>query len=253
VKNGGKRDVLVVCGDGINCEIETARAFEQAGATTSIVLTNELLDRPSMILDHQILAFPGGFSYGDEIRSGKLLAEKLRTVATDQLEHFRTQGGLMIGICNGFQILMQLGLFAENLGAEREQTLKTNASHQFLNRWVELELSSGAKKSPWLKSLPSRMWMPMCPKEGGVFESCPDASSVPFKYSASCQGTIDQIAALLDPTGQVLGIMPHPEAALQPFLYPSTIPNAESHANAARQIFKNAVEHIRSIKSENRS
>ncbi len=253
MNKGVKRDVLVVSGDGINCEIETARAFEQAGATTSIVLTNELLDRPSMILDHQILAFPGGFSYGDEIRSGKLLAEKLRTVATDQLEKFRNQGGLMIGICNGFQILMQLGLFAENLGAVREQTLKTNASHQFLNRWVELELSTGAKNSPWLKSLPSRMWMPMRHKEGRIFGDRPDSSRVAFKYLEDVNGAIDQIAALLDPTGQVLGIMPHPEAALQPFLYPSTISNAESHANAARQIFKNAVEHIHSIKTENRS
>lgn len=245
-----KRDVLVVCGDGINCEVETARAFEQAGATTSLVLTNELLERPSLILDHQILAFPGGFSYGDEIRSGKLLAEKLRTVATDQLEKFRARGGLMIGICNGFQILMQLGLFAESLSAVREQTLKTNQSHQFLDRWVELELSSGATNSPWLKSLPARMWLPMRHKEGRIFGDRPAPSRVAFKYLEDVNGAVDQIAALLDPSGQVLGIMPHPEAALESFLYPSTIPNAEAHANAARQIFKNAVAHIRSMKTE---
>src|SRR5688572_12137534 len=110
------KKALIITGDGINCERETARAFEEAGAHSEIIHINSLLKNPKQLLDAQIFAVPGGFSFGDELKSGKILAEKMRESLMETFVSFTRRGGLTIGVCNGFQILIQLGAFEKDLG-----------------------------------------------------------------------------------------------------------------------------------------
>src|SRR5665213_712302 len=127
-------------GYGINCEEETKFAFELAGGNADIVHINDLIVKPEMMKQYQILAFPGGFSYGDDTGSGKAFANKFRNHLQKELDAFIARDTLTIGICNGFQIITNLGLVP---GA-----LTHNASAQYINRWIDLEVTG---TSPWLK------------------------------------------------------------------------------------------------------
>ena len=240
-----KKGVLVLSGDGMNCERESARAFAEAGAQTTIFHVNELLAQPKSLLDYSILCIPGGFSFGDELRSGKILAEKIRAHVLPAFHEFTKLGGLSIGICNGFQVLIQLGVFG-NDDSKREATLATNDHGTFLNQWVELEITTAAKESPWFEGLSGKLLLPMRHKEGRiVLKDQKSASSFrfPLRYVEPVNGSFERSAALLDSSGQILGIMPHPEAATHGFLNALTSPEISAEANAAkvRKIFENAV------------
>lgn len=242
--------VLVLSGDGMNCERESARAFTDAGAKADIVHVNEFLETPSQLLAYQVLCIPGGFSFGDELRSGKILAEKLKRQVMPIFNEFTRKKGLTIGICNGFQVLIQLGVFGDN-PAQREITLATNDHGTFLNQWVSLEVTGDAKSSPWFKDISGRLLMPMRHKEGRLVpKSAVETTQFrfPLRYSKAVNGSFKQAAALLDSSGQILGIMPHPEAATHSFLsalQDSEI-TAEANAKKVRKIFENAVEWSRS-------
>lgn len=240
-----KSTVLVLSGDGMNCEHESARAFTDAGATAKILHVNELLQNPKQLLDYQVLCIPGGFSFGDELRSGKILAEKLRMHVAPVFELFTERGGLTIGICNGFQVLIQLGVFGK-LDQAREVTLATNDHGTFLNQWVELELTKDAAGSPWFHGLSGKLLMPMRHKEGRIVLKDDDQESkfrFPLRYTEAVNGSFRQSAALLDETKQILGIMPHPEAATHGFLNALPHPEISPEENAAkiRTLFENAV------------
>ena len=239
------KKVLILSGDGINCERETARAFEQAGGQASIIHINEVLKQPSLLLDFSIFCIPGGFSFGDELRSGKILAEKIRAQLGTVFEQFTKNGGLTIGICNGFQVLMQLGAFT-GLKSTRTITLATNSHGQFLDRWVELNIDPSAAKSPWFANLNGKLRLPIRHKEGRMViheGAAVDKFTFPLRYADDVNGSILQSAALLDPTGQILGLMPHPEAATESFLNPMSLSQdlAEFNANQVKQIFSNSI------------
>lgn len=240
------KKALILTGDGINCERETARAFEEARANAEIVHVNSLLINPKQLLDAQIFALPGGFSFGDELKSGKILAEKMRESLMETFLAFTRKGGLTIGVCNGFQILIQLGAFEKELGATtRNATLSTNDHGRFMNRWVTCTVTDQAKASPWFRGVSGTLMLPVRHKEGRIQLSGTLDALIPLRYQEAINGSHDRAAALLDPTGRIFGLMPHPEAGIQAFLNPLDVPPHQKteNANILKKLFRNAVEH----------
>ena len=214
-----KPRALVLCGDGINCDGETAWALETAGFEPARLHTTSFLDNPETLSQIQLLVIPGGFSFGDEIASGKILALKIKRKMRDALTAFIGKGGLVIGICNGFQVLVQMGLlpFSEP-GAPRVVSLTRNAEGRFVNRWVELDVKP-SNPSPFFESL-SRIHLPIRHGEGrlavGNAQDTNAAAEVSrhaaLRYVEDVNGSHEKIAALTNTKGNVLGLMPHPEA-----------------------------------------
>lgn len=156
--------VLILRAPGTNCDGETAHAFALARARADVLHVNRLLERPALLNDYQILCFPGGFSYGDDIASGRILANQLRRHLSEPLSRFRESGKLILGICNGFQILIQSGLLLDDepqFGPPA--TLAWNASGKFEDRWVRLRVQGS--KSVFLTGI-ERMYLPVAHGEG---------------------------------------------------------------------------------------
>lgn len=234
------RKVLVLMGDGINSENELSRAFGEQGATVKCVHVNELLKRPKLLSDYQLLALPGGFSFGDELRSGKILAEKLRDTLSESLELFLQQDGRIIGICNGFQVLAQLGAF--DLKGPRTFTLAENNHQTFQDKWVKLRILPEAQSySPWFRDLAGSLMLPVRHREGRIVPLAHD--KVPFsplQYAEDINGSYQQNAAAVSADGQVFGLMPHPEVATRSFLHPFRA-GAEENVQKVQKIFKNGL------------
>lgn len=217
--NGSKPEALIICGDGINCEYETEYGFELAGFSAKRIHCSDLLANPECLKDAQALIFPGGFSFGDEIASGKVLAIKLREKLQNLLHEFIDRGHLVIGICNGFQILVQLGILPNSdRDAERTVSLCHNSSGRFINRWVSMDVKN-EPNSQFFKGLET-IHLPMRHGEGrlamaGDVEEETKAmikQRAPLRYQTDVNGSFEQIAALTNAKGNVLGLMPHPEA-----------------------------------------
>ncbi len=213
--------VLILAGDGINCENETARAFELAGASASIRHINEIISIPSRLLDYDGLALPGGFSFGDDLGSGQIMAIKIRAKLMNEWNAFIGARRPVIGICNGFQILTKLGALPGGQHG-RVMALANNIQGTFINRWVTLEVD---EKSPclWTKNLRSRQFeLPIRHGEGRVvfdesshlrvLNSLESNGQIPLRYTEDVNGSTARIAGICDPTGCVFGLMPHPEA-----------------------------------------
>jgi phosphoribosylformylglycinamidine (FGAM) synthase-like amidotransferase family enzyme len=236
--------ILVLSGDGINCERETASAFIRAGGHADVIHVNEFLRNPDLLDEYSVLAFPGGFSFGDELRSGKLLAEKIRSRMVSVLQQFVGQGGLVIGICNGFQVLIQLGAFSGF--SARHETLAVNDHGEFRDFWVRLTIEEGAIGSPWFAGFASGAdwYLPVRHKEGRIVSDS-SAPRIPLRYEEPINGAVLHAAALLDPSGRVLGLMPHPEAGLDSWLNPLDQPDARKIENSAQllRLFQNGVRH----------
>lgn len=212
-----KPKALVLSGDGINCEIETQAALNLAGFDSDVVHTSALLARPGRLLDSQLLVLPGGFSFGDEIASGKVLAIKLRERLAEVLQSFIEKGCVLMGICNGFQVLVQMGLLPYSQpGSPRIVSLARNSGGRFKNIWVRLivDEDNPTKFFDGLKEVE----LPMRHGEGRI-ALAPSGGyddvvrlHAPLRYDEDVNGSFDNIAALTNETGNVLGMMPHPEA-----------------------------------------
>lgn len=212
-----KPNVIIVSGYGLNCEDETAFAFETAGAKADVVHINDLKN----LKKYQILVVPGGFSFGDDTGSGKAFAHKLKAKLGDQLHEFLQRDTLMAGICNGFQILTSAGILP---GA-----LTHNDSKKYISKWVEME---GVGNSPWVANI-KKMPVPIAHGEGKYI---PDGeTSVAFRYLDNPNGSVDNIAGILGYDGRVLGMMPHPERAQFEW----------QAGGAGLEIFKNAVTYFK--------
>lgn len=223
--------VLVLSGYGLNCEDETLHAFKQAGAVGDIVHVNDLIDDPDRLAEYQILAIPGGFSFGDDTGSGSALAVRLREHLGQQLLDFVASKKLVIGICNGAQMLVNLGLvpgFDESL--HRDAALLANATNRYQCRWVHLKVNA-SNRSPWLVGI-DELFIPVAHGEGN-FMLAPEALDLVRerdmvaaryidvqghraggKFPANPNGSTDDMAMLTDTTGRVLATMPHPERAI---------------------------------------
>lgn len=253
--------VLVLRTAGTNCDEETVFAFEQAGAQSDLVHVNRLIEHSRMLDDVQILALPGGFSYGDDISAGKIFAVRLHHDLGERLAEFVAKDRLVIGICNGFQILVKTGLLPDaRLGGGSEQsiTLTDNDSGKFEDRWVHLKAFSD--KCVFIE--PDRMiYLPIAhgegkfvPKDQAVLDRLRANGQIVFRYvDASGQsgaypvnpnGSVDDVAGICDPTGRILGIMPHPERHVRRTHHPHWTRLAEAHEPDGKSIFSNAVRYF---------
>ncbi|MBP9674366.1 MAG: phosphoribosylformylglycinamidine synthase subunit PurQ [Bacteriovoracaceae bacterium] len=242
-----KPQVLVLCGDGINCEKETARAFEMAGAKASICHINDALTQKKQLQNFQILALPGGFSFGDEISSGQILGLKMKHGMGEELKEFVQKEKLIIGICNGFQAMVKLGLLPYPL-QERVLTLTNNEPRTFIDRWVDLIVPENSN-CLWTKKLKGKkITFPIRHGEGRIafaseekaqtyFQRLKLAGQIALTYTEDINGSYENIAGLSDPTGKIFGLMPHPEAATSNLLCPSPLQEA-----LGLEIFKSAVD-----------
>jgi phosphoribosylformylglycinamidine synthase len=232
-----KPRVLVLTGYGINCDYEAEHGFKLAGGEAERVHINSLVMAEKKISDYQIVVFPGGFSFGDDIASGKVLALKSKTRLGEQLREFIAGGGLIIGICNGFQVLAKFGLLSDKPAENFEQrlTVTFNDSGRFEDRWVWLKRVS--RRSPWLEDIDG-IYLPVAHGEGKFFAppeiinaleanhqvafryARPDLSPAGGEYPLNPNGSLNDIAGIIDPTGKVLGMMPHPERFLAFYNHP---------------------------------
>lgn len=233
---GKKPLFIVMAGDGINCERETAFALEFAGAETKIIHVNDLIASPEVLKSGDGLAIPGGFSFGDELGSGQILALKIRHKLGDRFFKMVEGRKPVIGICNGFQVLVKLGLLPYPNAEERILALAANEQGGFINRWVGLNVDAQSI-CLWTQGLEkTQIELPIRHGEGRIafkageekrhYDALIDQGLVPLTYTEDVNGSYGRIAALTDPTGMVLGLMPHPEA----FIFRETYKNAGAAA-----------------------
>jgi len=253
----GKPKVFVLFGFGINCDYETQYAFNVVGAEAERIHFNELAAAPEMLQDYHIFVIPGGFSFGDDIASGKVLANKLRTKVGDALHRFVEQGRLVLGICNGFQVLVKMGLLP-NLDGDYSQsaTLTYNDSNKFEDRWVYLEVN---RRSPCVFTRGIEcMYLPVRHGEGkffvedeAVLRTLEEEGLVVFRYTDpwgrragypwNPNGSVNNIAGICNRQGTVLGMMPHPEAYNHPTNHPRWTREPVPEEGEGLRIFRNAV------------
>ncbi len=251
--------ILILRAPGTNCDVETAHAFEMAGGEAVSIHVQQLIDRPILADNFQVLCFPGGFSYGDDIAAGRVLATQLNAHLSDVVESFRSEDRLVLGICNGFQIMMRLGIFFDSANANSPATLTWNNQGRFESRWVHLKADSA---SPFLKGI-DQMYLPMAHAEGRFVTANPQTTEqlksqgqVALRYSDEHGQTGDEVlpfpvnpngaelnlAGLTDESGNVFGLMPHPERHLFATHHPFwTRRTSQPEHGDGLAIFKNAV------------
>jgi phosphoribosylformylglycinamidine synthase subunit PurQ / glutaminase len=264
-----KNSVLIITGYGLNCEDESRYAWELAGAVPKLVHFNDVLEQPSMLNEFAGLMFIGGFSYGDHMTSGHVFASRARHRLSGELEKFIAGGKLIMGVCNGFQIMVKLGLLP---GMDRDYftqklSIVQNDCGHFQNYWVRLHFE---RTSPcvFTRGL-EHMALPVRHGEGKVFtldkdfiDALESAGCVPCRYADregnatleypdNPNGSLNAIAGLCDPTGRIFGLMPHPEA----YLYPENHPQWEMQKMRGElpahglglAFFRNAVSHFQTM------
>lgn len=244
---------LIIRTAGTNCDAELAYAFEQAGASAETIHISRLIDSPGLIAGFDLIGFPGGFSYGDDIAAGRIFANRLRHRLLEPLQDAARRGVPMIGICNGFQVLVKLGLlpFAED--AKQSVTLADNTSGRFTCKWgpvVEDEQSVCV----WTKGL-GTFELPIAHGEGRfagpseVIDRLKSDGQVALRYAdgTNPNGSDDDIAGICDPSGVIFGLMPHPERYVTPTQHPQWTRQGEAFLNETMpglRIFENAVSHV---------
>lgn len=261
----GKPKVCILRTAGTNCDAETAFAFSKAGADAQVVHINRFIGHDKNLQDYQILALPGGFSYGDDIASGKIFANELRFKLSDAITKFVLDGKLIIGICNGFQILVKSGILPGNDGWEQTASLIINDSGKFEDRWVHLRATSSelrANKCVWTENLPEIIYLPVAHGEGkfvtrdkALLEELKHNGQVVFQYSDehgrlsgypdNPNGSEENIAGICDLTGRIFGLMPHPERHQDLLQHPRWMSANQRKGGEGQIIFKNAVEYAK--------
>lgn len=250
-------DVCILTGFGINSDYESQFAFEKAGAEeVKRVHVNQFIRKRDSLENYQILMFPGGFSFGDHLGSGRVLANKFRYNLRKELTQFIDDGKLIFGVCNGFQILVKMGILPALDGAYYEQTVSLvgNKSGQFESRWVSLKPEKS--KCIWTQGYEHDLELPVRHGEGQfvvksnkILQELWDKGLVTFTYTpneypGNPNGSTDAIAGICDETGRIYGMMPHPECHLFKFHHPEWTRGYEPAVNGLK-IFKNAVEFAR--------
>lgn len=256
-----KVKVLVLYGYGINCDNETGQGFKMARATAEKVHINELISGDRRLKNYQILALPGGFSFGDDISAGKVLANKFKYNLREELNDFIGDGKLIIGICNGFQAMVKLGILpALDKNYEKEKvTLTFNDSGRFEDRWVYLKINQKSN-CIWTQNI-KNLYLPVRHGEGKfisknkkVRETLNKQNQIVMQfvddeggladYPFNPNGSEDSIAGICDKTGRIFGLMPHPEG----FLFSQNHPRwtrEKIKEGEGLKIFKNAVEFVK--------
>jgi len=251
-------NVLILRTAGTNCDQETDFAFRLAGARTTLLHVNALRADPGCLGGIHVLAIPGGFSYGDDLGAGKVLANELLASLRAPLERFLDEGKLMIGICNGFQVLVKTGLLPGLHRWKQQATLTFNDSHRFEDRWTYLE---APKSVCVLAQSGERLYLPVAHAEGKlVLESesvldqmrrngqivyrYTDAAGRSVGYPWNPNGSVDNIAGICDPTGRILGMMPHPERHCLPLHDPRWPRDGLKQEGEGLRVFRRAVRFV---------
>jgi phosphoribosylformylglycinamidine synthase len=255
--------VLILRAPGSNCDQETAFAFQTAGGKPEVVHLNRLLENPKLAEGYQILAIPGGFSYGDDLSAGRIFGNQMRHHLRGCLEEFKAAGKLIIGICNGFQILIKSGVLLPDRADEPIATLTLNQSGKFEDRWIHLNVTND--RCVFLRGI-ERMYLPIAHAEGqfiardaatlqrldaagqlvlryGLPSEPPDSrpqNPGVLSYPHNPNGAQLNVAGLCDETGRVFGLMPHPERHIDPTHHPRW--TREQHERGdGLAVFENAV------------
>lgn len=261
---------LVIRAPGTNCDAEMCRAFSMAGAGVSLVHLDEVIAAPEIIERHELFGFPGGFSYGDDVASGRIFAMKVREGLYPQLRQAIARGGLVIGACNGFQVLVQIGLlpgpaggraWPESAAPVQVASLTDNQDARFCDRWV------GVKYEPnsvcvWTRGVGAAMppdaglaaavsQLPVAHGEGRFVTSAETlaglekAGQVALRYTDNYNGSMGSVAGICDASGRVFGLMPHPERFLEWTRHPfwtRLATGMRKTETPGLRIFRNAVE-----------
>lgn len=252
--------VIVLRAAGINCDAETEFAWHAAGAEADRIHVKRLIEQPSILARYQILTVPGGFSYGDDIASGRILGNQLEHHLGNEIRSFIEGGGLVLGICNGFQVLVRMGLLP-GPDCGRAATLTLNDSGRYEDRWVHLRAE--ISHSPFLEK-DAVYHLPVAHGEGRVVIQGGEAGAGalaergrialryvsedggPPSYPQNPNGSTAGVAGLTDSTGRVLGLMPHPERNMFPTHSPRHMPTISTASGFSAdcdgaKLFLNAV------------
>lgn len=242
--------VLLVRAPGTNCDEESAFAFELAGARTETIHINALLEKPDALQAFQILCFPGGFCYGDDIGAGQVLATQIKHRLLDALCSFRDADKLVLGICNGFQVLIKSGLLVEPDNTGMRATLTWNDNGRYTDRWVRL--SPKGDRCVFLHGIES-MYLPIAHGEGkfvtrdqSTLDELDRDDRLSLRYGDdgfddNPNGSMMDVAGMCDPTGRVFGMMPHPERHIHRTHHPRWTREETTTPPDGLAIFQNAV------------
>jgi phosphoribosylformylglycinamidine synthase I len=254
---------LILRAPGTNCDQETAFAFQQAGGQAQVVHINRLLERPELADEYQVLCLPGGFSYGDDIAAGRIAAGQIRHHLLEMFARFRDAGKLVLGICNGFQILLKSGiLLPDGPNHVVPATLTWNDSGHFEDRWIHLQVDRD--DCVFLRGIQT-LYLPIAHAEGKFVARDQDvlralsahgqlalryadptdsnlALSDDLPFPLNPNGSQANVAGVCDTTGRVFGLMPHPERFVHHTQHPHWTRRSDVRAGDGLQVFRNAVD-----------
>ncbi|MFO0910057.1 MAG: phosphoribosylformylglycinamidine synthase I [Isosphaeraceae bacterium] len=253
---------IVLRAPGTNCDEETALAWERAGAEAETWHIGRLLESPGALDAFQILTIPGGFSYGDDLGAGRIFATRLGIVLEDALRRLHDRGGLVLGICNGFQVLVRAGLLPgrDGTGSTVAATLTNNDSGRYESRWIRLvptpglslfvtddqviELPVGHGEGKFVVNDPAQL--AALEAAGQVVLRYCDTQGQPTQdYPANPNGSLAAIAGVCDPTGRIFGLMPHPDRHFDPLQHPRWTRRGLAAEGDGLRLFRNAVAALR--------
>jgi phosphoribosylformylglycinamidine synthase I len=253
--------ILVVRAPGTNCDRETGHAFERAGATVQHLHTNALLKKPGLLRAAHGLVLPGGFSYGDDLGAGTVLGTALRKRLRDPIRKMVDRGGIVLGICNGFQVLVKTGLLPGFDGEDdRRVALASNVQNHYEDRWVTLRADSDHcvffRKGDVLQCPIAHAEGRFLVADDGVLGRLKTQDQVALRYLApggetpaphpfNPNGSTDDIAGICDPTGRILGLMPHPERNQFPWQDPRFHAGTAPRQPEGMLPFTNALRHLK--------
>ena len=257
-----KPRVLVLRTDGTNCDEETLFAFNKAGGDGRLVHINQLRSADEKLADYQVMVIPGGFSYGDDVHSGKILAVELVSSLQEQLMAFLAAGKPVLGICNGFQVLVRTGILPGRTPGRISVALMENDSGHFECRWIKLRVEKSnciftrglegqvldimvAHGEGKLYTDPGRL-AEMEARNQIVFRYVGADGEPTDRYPDNPNGSSRAVAGLCDPKGLVLGLMPHPERIVEVTQHPNWR-RGGFHDPPALYIFRNAVDYVRAM------
>jgi phosphoribosylformylglycinamidine synthase len=256
--------VLILRAPGTNCDAETAFAFQVAGAKTEVFHINRVLEAPTLLQNYQILCVPGGFSYGDDVAAGRILGNQIQHHLANPIQQFKADGKLILGICNGFQVLLKTGVLLEpDPQRGPAATLTLNDSGKYEDRWVRLKVTSS--RSVFLRGVDT-MYLPVAHAEGkfvardeAALDQLAQGGQLVLRYTRlqpggeengvlgypdNPNGSAAATAGICDATGRVMGLMPHPERHIDPTQHPRWTRGEAKPVGDGLKLFVNAVEYF---------